>query len=184
MAKRRRAAAACPPCCRSSSPPSRAGRGRSAYSRARIRVVAARQDARNALATEIVRASGIRANELFTLGLPDEQPPDDRRHRSHLTGTAAESMKFAGCDGVVQAVGQGRSGPRRAVAAGSGRAGAGYATSSRRYGSSTAATATMIELRLACDLRPPRGGCRGSAVRAALEDAPSTHTGLLSTTAS
>ena len=75
-----------------------------AYSPAQVRAVAARQDARNALATEIVHASGIRAHELLTLARPDEQPPDDRRGRSHLTGTAAEGMKFAGRDGVVYTV--------------------------------------------------------------------------------
>ena len=58
----------------------------------------------DALATWIVYASGIRAHELLTLGRPDEQPPDDRRARSRLTGTAAEGMKFAGRDGVVYTV--------------------------------------------------------------------------------
>ena len=75
-----------------------------AYSPVQVRAVAERQDPRNALATEIVHASGIRAHELLTLGRPDEQPPDDRRERSHLTGTAAEGMKFAGRDGVVYTV--------------------------------------------------------------------------------
>ncbi|MCY4012817.1 MAG: site-specific integrase [Gammaproteobacteria bacterium] len=75
-----------------------------AYSPAQVRAVAAKQDARNALATEIAHASGIRAHELLTLGRPDEQPPDDRRERSHLTGTAAEGMRFAGRDGVVYTV--------------------------------------------------------------------------------
>lgn len=75
-----------------------------AYSPAQVRAVAARQSPRNALATEIVHASGIRAHELLTLGRRDEQPPDDRRDRSHLTGTAAEGMKFAGRDGVVYTV--------------------------------------------------------------------------------
>ena len=75
-----------------------------AYSPAQVSAVAARQDARNALATEIAHASGIRAHELLTLGRPGEQPPDDRRERSHLTGTAAEGMKFAGRDGVVYTV--------------------------------------------------------------------------------
>ena len=75
-----------------------------AYSPAQVRAVAARQDPRNALATEIAYASGIRAHELLTLGRPEEQPPDDRRDRSRLTGTAAEGMKFAGRDGVVYTV--------------------------------------------------------------------------------
>ena len=75
-----------------------------AYSPAQVRAVAARQDPRNALATEIAYASGIRAHELLTLGRPEEQPPDDRRDRSHLTGTAAEGMKFAGRDGVIYTV--------------------------------------------------------------------------------
>ena len=75
-----------------------------AYSPAQVRAVAARQDSRNALATEIAHASGIRAHELLTLGRPAEQSPDDRRDRSHLTGTAAEGMKFAGRDGVVYTV--------------------------------------------------------------------------------
>ena len=66
--------------------------------------VAARRDPRNAFATQIVHASGIRAHELLTLGRPGEQPPDDRRERSHLTGTAAEGMKFAGRNGVVYTV--------------------------------------------------------------------------------
>ena len=75
-----------------------------AYSPAQVRAVAKRQDPRNALATEIVHASGIRAHELLTLGRPDEQPPDDRRERSRLTGTAAEGMKFAGRSGVIYTV--------------------------------------------------------------------------------
>ena len=64
----------------------------------------ARQAERNAVATAIVHASGIRAHELLTLGRPREQPPDDRRAQSRLTGTAAEGMKFAGRDGVVYTV--------------------------------------------------------------------------------
>ena len=75
-----------------------------AYSPAQVRAVAARQDARNALATDIAHASGIRAHELLTLGRAEEQPPDDRRERSHLTGTAAEGMKFAGRNGVIYTV--------------------------------------------------------------------------------
>ncbi len=75
-----------------------------AYSPAQVRAVAERQDARNALATEIVHASGIRAHELLTLGRPAEQPSDDRRERSRLTGTAAEGMKFAGRVGLVYTV--------------------------------------------------------------------------------
>ena len=75
-----------------------------AYSPAQVRAVAVRQDVRNALATEIVHASGIRAHELLTLGRPEEQPPHDRRDRSHLTGTAAEGMKFASRDGVIYTV--------------------------------------------------------------------------------
>ena len=79
-----------------------------AYSPGQVRAVAARQDPRNALATEIAYASGVRAHELLTLGRPGEQPADDRRERSHLTGTAAEGMKFAGRDGVVYtAIGKG-----------------------------------------------------------------------------
>ena len=75
-----------------------------AYSPAQVRAIVARQDPRNALATEIVFASGIRAHELLTLGRPAEQAPDDRRGQSRLTGTAAEGMKFAGRDGVVYTV--------------------------------------------------------------------------------
>ena len=45
-----------------------------AYSPAQVRAVAARQDPRNALATEIVHASGIRAHELLTLGRPTNSP--------------------------------------------------------------------------------------------------------------
>ena len=75
-----------------------------AYSPAQIKAIAARQAERNALATAIVHASGIRAHELLTLGRPREQPPDDRRAQSRLTGTAAEGLKFAGRDGVVYTV--------------------------------------------------------------------------------
>ena len=75
-----------------------------AYSPTQVRAITARQDPRNALATEIASASGIRAHELLSLGCPDEQPPDDRRDRSHLTGTAAEGMKFAGRDGMIYTV--------------------------------------------------------------------------------
>ncbi len=75
-----------------------------AYSPSQVHLVAARQAERNALATEIVHASGIRAHELLTLGRPNEQPPDDRRAQSRLTGTVAEGMKFAGRDGVVYTV--------------------------------------------------------------------------------
>ena len=75
-----------------------------AYSSAQVRAIAARQSPRNALATEIAHASGIRAHELLTLGRRDEQPPDNRRDRSHLTGTAAEGMKFAGRSGVIYTV--------------------------------------------------------------------------------
>lgn len=46
----------------------------------------------------------MRAHELLTLGGPDEQQPDDRRKRSHLAGTDAEGMKFAGRDGVIYTV--------------------------------------------------------------------------------
>ena len=75
-----------------------------AYSPVQVRAIVARQDTRNALATAIVYASGIRAHELLTLGRAAEQPPDDRRGQSRLTGTAAEGMKFAGRDGVVYTV--------------------------------------------------------------------------------
>ena len=85
-----------------------------AYSPAQVRTVAARQDPRNALAAAIVHASDIRAHELLTLDRPDEQPPDDRRERFHLTGTAAEGMKFAGRDGVIYTV-AGKSGLVREV---------------------------------------------------------------------
>ena len=78
--------------------------GPRAYSPSQVRLVAARQAERNALATEIVHASGIRAHELLTLGRSAEQPADNRRAQSRLTGTAAEGMKFAGRDGAVYTV--------------------------------------------------------------------------------
>ena len=85
-----------------------------AYSPAQVRAIVVRQDHRKALATEIVYASGIRAHELLTLGRADEQPPDDRRGQSRLTGTAAEGMKFAGRNGVVYTV-EGKGGLIREV---------------------------------------------------------------------
>ena len=49
-----------------------------AYSPAEVSdTIAARQDARNAFATETAHASGIRALELLTLGRTGEQPPND-----------------------------------------------------------------------------------------------------------
>ena len=63
---------------RSLKPTHRAGR---AYARHQVPMVAARQTARNALATLVAYAAGLRSHELLTLARPDERPPDVRPAR-------------------------------------------------------------------------------------------------------
>ena len=88
-----------------------------AYSPAQVRAVAARQDPRNALATEIAHASGIRAHELLTLRRPEEQPPHDQarpvapdRHRRR-----GHEVPRSGRRGLHRCR-EGRARPRGAVA--------------------------------------------------------------------
>ena len=63
---------------RSLKPTRREGR---AYARHQVPMVAARQTARNALATRIAYAAGLRAHELLTLARPGERSPDVRPAR-------------------------------------------------------------------------------------------------------
>ena len=70
----------------------RPGRHRSrAYTPAQVRRVAAAQTPRNALATLVAHAAGLRAHELLTMARPAEQPADPR---------PARESKFAGRPGV------------------------------------------------------------------------------------
>ena len=79
-------------------------RGR-AYTREQIRLVAARQNPRNALATEIAHAAGLRAHELLTLARPDGQPPDRRpaRHEK-FAGRPGRDYTVVGKGGLVRVV--------------------------------------------------------------------------------
>ena len=79
-------------------------RGR-AYTRKQIRLVAARQNPRNALATEIAHAAGLRAHELLTLARPDGQPPDRRpaRHEK-FAGRPWRDYTVVGKGGLVRIV--------------------------------------------------------------------------------
>jgi integrase len=49
-----------------------------AYTREQVQAIAERQNARNALATEIAHAAGLRAHELLTLERAELQPADER----------------------------------------------------------------------------------------------------------
>lgn len=61
-----------------------------AYTAEQVRLIATAQTERNALATEIAYAAGLRAHELLTLRLAAERPADER---------PAAEQKFSGRDG-------------------------------------------------------------------------------------
>ncbi len=79
-------------------------RGR-AYTPAQVRRVAAAQTPRNALATLIAHAAGLRAHELLTLGRPAEQPADPRPAlESKFAGRPGVDYTVVGKGGLVRAV--------------------------------------------------------------------------------
>ncbi len=82
------------------------GRYRSrAYTPAQVRRVAAAQTPRNALATLVAHAAGLRAHELLTLGRPAEQPPDPRPARdSKFAGRPGVDYTVVGKGGLVRVV--------------------------------------------------------------------------------
>ena len=87
---------------RSHKPTHREGR---AYARHQVPMVAARQNARNALATLIAYAAGLRAHELLTLARPDERPPDVRPARPEkFDGRPGTDYTVVGKGGLVRLV--------------------------------------------------------------------------------
>ena len=87
---------------RSLKPTHREGR---AYARHQVPMVAARQTARNALATLIAYAAGLRAHELLTLARPDERPPDIRPARPEkFNGRPGVDYTVVGKGGLVRLV--------------------------------------------------------------------------------
>ncbi|MCE5380591.1 site-specific integrase [Pectobacterium punjabense] len=80
------------PVVRSDHPQILAGR---AYTTAQITRICTAQTIKNALATELAYAAGLRAHELYTLARPDEQPPSARQ---------ADETKWAGRDGITYTV--------------------------------------------------------------------------------
>ena len=87
---------------RSLKPTRKEGR---AYARHQIPMVAARQTARNALATLIAYAAGLRAHELLTLARPDERSPDVRPARPEkFHGRPGTDYTVVGKGGLVRLV--------------------------------------------------------------------------------
>ena len=87
---------------RSLKPTRREGR---AYARHQVPMVAARQTPRNALATLIAYAAGLRAHELLTLARPDERPPDVRPARPEkFDGRPGTDYTVVGKGGLVRVV--------------------------------------------------------------------------------
>lgn len=66
-----------------------------AYTSAQVQMIVARQNERNALSTQIVYASGLRAHELLTLQPLSHQSPDAR---------VSDSLKFSQRDGEIYTV--------------------------------------------------------------------------------
>ncbi len=77
-----------------------------AYTRDQVQAIAARQSARNALATEIARAAGLRAHELHTLRPAGERPPSGHREWSPERFTGREGVRYTvqGKGGLVREV--------------------------------------------------------------------------------
>ena len=76
-----------------------------AYARHQVPMVAARQNARNALATLIAHAAGLRAHELLTLARPDERPPDVRPARPEkFDGRPGADYTVVGKGGLARLV--------------------------------------------------------------------------------
>jgi len=76
-----------------------------AYAPHQVPMVAARQNARNALATLVAYAAGLRAHELLTLARPDERPPDVRPARPEkFDGRPGVDYTVVGKGGLVRLV--------------------------------------------------------------------------------
>ena len=76
-----------------------------AYTPEQVRRVAAAQSPRNALATELAYAAGLRAHELLTLARPGEQRPDRRpAMESKFLGRPGRDYTVVGKGGLVRTV--------------------------------------------------------------------------------
>jgi integrase len=76
------------------------------YTIEQIRAIAAHQGERNALATEIAHAAGLRAHELLTLRSADERPASTHREWSadRFTGRDGELYTVRGKGGLIREV--------------------------------------------------------------------------------
>jgi integrase len=77
------------------------------YTREQIGLIAGRQTARNALATEIAYAAGLRAHELLTLQRTHRQIPDERpAHEQKFLGISEGSISYTvhGKGGLIREV--------------------------------------------------------------------------------
>jgi len=76
-----------------------------AYATHQVPMVAARQTTRNALATLVAYAAGLRAHELLTLARPAERPPDVRPARlEKFDGRPGTDYTVVGKGGLVRLV--------------------------------------------------------------------------------
>ena len=76
-----------------------------AYARHQVPMVAACQNERNALATLVAYAAGLRAHELLTLARPTERPPDVRPARPEkFDGRPGNNYTVVGKGGLVRLV--------------------------------------------------------------------------------
>lgn len=86
-----------------------------AYTPEQIQAIADRQTDRNALATEIAHAAGLRAHELATLARVEERPADVREFPKDDIRTEAQAHKFEGRDGGERYTVTGKGGLTREV---------------------------------------------------------------------
>ncbi len=64
------------------------------YTREQVAAIADRQGAKNALATQIAHAAGLRAHELLTLRPSSERPPDERPARDEKFAVREQSARY------------------------------------------------------------------------------------------
>ena len=76
-----------------------------AYTPEQVQVIADQQQPKNAIATEIAYACGLRAHELYTLRPIDEQRADSRpAHSAKFTGRAGARYSVRGKGGLVREI--------------------------------------------------------------------------------
>jgi len=76
-----------------------------AYTAAQVQVVGDHQTARNALATEVAHAAGLRAHELITLQpIAERQPSPREAHHGKFQGREGVSYTVAGKGGLIREI--------------------------------------------------------------------------------